>query len=150
MSELIEYVDPNLLKPDPTQPRKHFDEQKINQLANSFDSQGVIEPLEIDEKNRVRRGERRWRASLKKGLKKVPIRRKIGLSDQEWLDRQLIDDGHRKNLTPQERFWAYTTRIVNINEKANYTIDQIKKIYQDDYEALVTSPALHNHLGIFF
>jgi len=59
---------------------------------------------------------------------KVLINRKIDLSPREHLERQLIDDAHRKDLTPLERAWAYATAIININTGGNYTIPQVKRM----------------------
>jgi ParB family chromosome partitioning protein len=69
----IEFINPNLLKRDETQPRTGFDEEYIKNLANTYDVQGVIEPLEVDENNVIILGEQRWRGALLKGLKKVPM-----------------------------------------------------------------------------
>lgn len=69
------YVDLNDIKPNSAQPRKHFDEEKLNELASSIKENGVIQPL-IVRKSKVGyelvAGERRWRASRIAGLKKVP------------------------------------------------------------------------------
>lgn len=143
MSEVIEYVDPNVLKPDPYQPR-HPDwgsnevRAEIERLAQTYDAQDLINPIEVDEDNVIILGERRWRAALLKGLEKVPIRRKVKLPQKERLERQLIDDAQRRQLTPQDRVWAWATSIVNINKGENYTIDDIKKMYEDNYESLAS------------
>lgn len=142
MSVTIEYVDPNLLKPDPYQPRRpdwnsQEVREEIERLAETYDAQDVINTIEVDEDNVIILGERRWRAALLKGLEKVPIRRKVKLSQKERFERQLIDDAQRKELNPQERVWAWATAIVNINTGENYTIDDIKKMY-DDYESLLS------------
>lgn len=136
MSELIEYINPNVLKPDPNQPRKHFDEEEIEQLAKSYDTQKVINPIEVDENNFIILGERRWRAAKKKRLQKIPVRRKSGLSHRGKLERQLTDDAQRKNLNSQEKVWAYTTAIANINTEGDYTIEDIKEMYKSDYKLL--------------
>ena len=137
MEEKIEYVNPEELKPDPNQPRKYFDEGEIEQLAKTYDVQDVINPIEADENNVIILGERRWRGAIKKGLDKIPIRRKVGLSQKERYERQAIDDSMRKELTTVERFWLYTTMLANINAKANYIIDDVKSMYKDDYDSLL-------------
>lgn len=126
--EKIEYIDPKLLKPDPHQPRKEFDKEFIKNLASTYDTQGVIEPLEVDENNIIILGEQRWKGALDKGLKKVPILRKTGLTRKARLERQLIDDAHRKELNEMEKAWAYGTAIININTGKNYTIEDVKKM----------------------
>jgi len=128
MSEIL--VDPSELRPDPNQPRRVFNEEEIEALAESYKTQGIIVPVEVDENNVIILGERRWRAAEKAGVK-VPIRRKTNLTRKVRLERQLTDDAHRSDLSLQERMWAYATGVVNINENANYTIDQVKKMDKD-------------------
>jgi ParB/RepB/Spo0J family partition protein len=129
--KIIEYISPNLLKPDPNQPRQTWtdeDEEEIRNLAESYKSQGVIEPIEVDENNVIILGERRWRAAKSIGLEKIPVLRKKGLSASERFERQLIDDAHRKDLSPLDRAWAYATAIININTGKNYTVKNVKKM----------------------
>ena len=123
----IEYIDPSELKPDPHQPRKNFTDDGVSELAKSFKNQGIIYPIEVDENNVIILGERRWKAALRAGVK-VPIRRRTGLSRKEKLERQLTDDAHRSDLTPQERVWAYATGVLNINEQVNYTLEQVHQM----------------------
>ncbi len=73
MSELIEYINHNVLKPDPNHHRKNYDEEEIEQLAISYDTQKVINPIEVDENNFIILVERRWRAAKKKRLQKIPV-----------------------------------------------------------------------------
>jgi len=105
----------------------------------------------VDENNVIILGERRWRAAKKAGVK-VPIRRKINLTQKERFERQLTDDAHRKELTPQERMWAYATGVVNINEKANYTVDQAKQMDKEVLSAILQRSAgfsvLSDNIGV--
>ena len=64
------------VKPDPNNPRKEFDEEKLTALAEGIKIHGVINPIEIDENNIILDGERRWRASKMAGLTKIPFKRK--------------------------------------------------------------------------
>lgn len=71
----IIYVDLNDIKPNSAQPRQHFDEEKLNELAASIKENGVIQPLIVRKSTKgyeLVAGERRWRASRIAGLKKVP------------------------------------------------------------------------------
>ncbi|MDD5823260.1 MAG: ParB/RepB/Spo0J family partition protein [Firmicutes bacterium] len=71
----ILYVDINDIKPNSAQPRQHFDEEKLNELAASIQENGVIQPLIVRRSKtgfELVAGERRWRASRIAGLKKVP------------------------------------------------------------------------------
>lgn len=69
------YIDLNDIKPNSAQPRKHFDEEKLAELAASIKENGVIQPLIVRQSTvgyELVAGERRWRASRIAGLKKVP------------------------------------------------------------------------------
>ncbi len=71
----IIYVELNDIKPNSAQPRKHFDEEKLNELASSIKENGVIQPLLVRKSTvgyELVAGERRWRASRIAGLKMVP------------------------------------------------------------------------------
>jgi len=61
-------MDVNLIKPDPDQPRKTFNEDDIVATAFTIESQGLINPIEIDENNMIVTGEIRWRASKLAGV----------------------------------------------------------------------------------
>src|SRR4030042_4129055 len=64
------------ITPNRSQPRKHFDESKLQELAESIKEKGILEPLiarRIDQGYELIIGERRWRAAQKAGLKEVPI-----------------------------------------------------------------------------
>ncbi len=95
--------NPNDLNPDPEQPRKKFDQEKINQLSQTMKTQGVINPIEIDENNVIITGEMRWRASKKANLKKIACREVIGLSEIEKFERQTIENLHHNILTSIEK-----------------------------------------------
>lgn len=126
--ERIEYLDPSEVKPDPNQPRQTWteeDRKEIESMVESLKEHGVIEPIEVDENNRIILGERRWKACKIAGVK-VPVRRKTGLKQQERFERQIIADSQRKELSPMDRAWAFTTAIVNINTGKSYTVKEIK------------------------
>ena len=131
---MVEYIDPKLLKPDPHQPRNRFNEDDLKQLAQTFDAQDVINPIEVDENNFIILGERRWQAAKLKGLTKIPIRRKTDLTKKTRLERQLIDDAQRKSLVAQERVWAYATGVINANFNTDYIIEDIKQRYKKNYQ----------------
>jgi len=139
LSEVIEYISPKLLKPDPHQPRKDFDEEFIKNLANTYSEQGIIEPIEVDEDNLIIRGEQRWRGAILKKLPEVRVLRKSGLTRKARLERQLIEDANRKELNVMERAWAYGTAIVNINTGENYTIEDVKEMKRELLQKLVAT-----------
>lgn len=103
ISDKIEFLSPNSLIPDPNQPRKTFDEETIEPLAQTITSQGIIAPIEIDEKNMIVTGEMRWRAAQKVGVPTIPCRRIYDLTSDSRLERQLVENLHRKDLDYNER-----------------------------------------------
>lgn len=106
MSKLkIETVkrNPNDLKQDPNQPRKKFDQDSINHLAQTMKSQGVINPIEIDENDVIVTGEMRWRASKKARLTDIECKQITGLSEIDRFERQTVENLHHNVLTSKEK-----------------------------------------------
>ena len=103
VSDKVEFLPTGSLKPDPNQPRKEFDAEAIEALAQTILTQGIIAPIEIDEKSMIITGELRWRASKKAGVPTIPCRRIYEISKDERLERQLIENMHRKDLDYNER-----------------------------------------------
>ena len=101
---LIEEVSPG-----ETQPRKDFNDLKLKELENSIRENGVIQPIVVQKKGggyEIICGERRWRASRKAGLRKIPaIIREA--SDTQSLQMALIENIHRQDLNPIEEAEAY-------------------------------------------
>lgn len=95
--------------PDRSQPRRHFDETRILELANSIRSKGVIQPVLVrrdGDKYRLIAGERRWRAAQKAGLHKVPVVIRDA-DDAEALEVAIIENIQRADLSPVEEALAY-------------------------------------------
>jgi len=103
ISNKIVEVPIDLLKRDYKQPRKTFAEESIESMAKTIKVHGTINPIEVDGKNVVITGEIRWRAAKLAGMKKVPIRRIKNITLHERLERQLIENLHRIELTSVER-----------------------------------------------
>lgn len=103
VSDKVEFLPTNSLKPDSNQPRKEFDAEVIENLAQTVLTQGIISPIEIDESDVIITGELRWRASKKAGVPTIPCRRIYEISKDERLERQLIENIHRKDLGHRER-----------------------------------------------
>ena len=105
----IQYIRISYVEQDRQQPRKIFDEEKIDELAASIKKYGVIEPIVVQKMDgyyKIIAGERRWRASCKAGLKEVPvIIRDIG--EKEAAEISLVENLHREDLTPIEEAVAY-------------------------------------------
>jgi ParB/RepB/Spo0J family partition protein len=103
ISEKVEFLAPASLKPDRNQPRKTFDQEVIGSMAQTILTQGVIAPIEIDENSVVVTGEIRWRASQKAKVLTIPVRRIYDLKPDERLERQLVENLHRKDIPYAER-----------------------------------------------
>jgi ParB family chromosome partitioning protein len=91
------------------QPRRSFDEIKIDELASSIRNQGIIQPLVVRPKGdqfELIAGERRWRAAMKAGLRKVPIVVRTA-TDHEALQLALIENLQREDLNPIEEANGY-------------------------------------------
>ncbi|MFA5777342.1 MAG: ParB/RepB/Spo0J family partition protein [Parcubacteria group bacterium] len=102
-------VDINQIIPNPQQPRLHFNEEKINELSASIKEHGIIQPLIVTQsgaKFELVAGERRFEASKKAGLTKVPvIVREAG--EKEKLELAITENVQRHDLDPVEEGKAY-------------------------------------------
>jgi ParB family chromosome partitioning protein len=99
------------LKPNRFQPRTHFDEDAIEELAASIRSQGVVQPLVVspdtDGTYFIIAGERRWRASRRAGLEQVPVVVRQVADDRELLELALVENLQRSDLNALEEAEAY-------------------------------------------
>lgn len=100
------------LRPNRFQPRTHFDETAIEELAESIRAQGVIQPLVVardlqGEGYVIVAGERRWRASRRAGLENVPVVIREVANDRELLELALVENLQRSDLNPLEEAEAY-------------------------------------------
>ena len=100
----IDYIDINDIKPNSNQPRKTFDEDKLNELAASIEEHGLIQPLVLRKAEKgyeIVAGERRWRAARKIGIREIPcIVRE--LTDEENMLLAIIENMQREDLNPIE------------------------------------------------
>jgi ParB family transcriptional regulator, chromosome partitioning protein len=102
-------VDTDLLKPNPYQPRTTMDHARIDELARSIRANGVIQPIVVRKAEtgyEIVAGERRWRASQRAGLLKVPIVVR-DTPDDQLLAAALIENIQREDLNPMEEALAY-------------------------------------------
>ena len=103
----------DLIQPNKEQPRKTFDEEKINELAESIKNYGVLQPLLVQRNDsfyEIIAGERRWRAAKAAGLKEVPAVLKE-YSKQEAMEISLIENVQRADLNPIEEALGYRQLI---------------------------------------
>lgn len=109
-----QFVDIDLIEPSPYQPRTHFREEALAELAQSIQVSGIIQPLvlrRVGARYQLLAGERRWRAAQRAGLSRVPavIR---DVSDEAALEITLVENIQREDLNPIEEARAYE-RLMN-------------------------------------
>ena len=117
------YIDINDIRPNSAQPRMNFDETKLNELASSIKTNGVIQPLIVRESSKgyeLVAGERRWRASRIAGLKSVPciIR---NFDDKQNAIVAIIENMQREDLDPIEEAMG----LKSMTEKYGFTQEQV-------------------------
>lgn len=99
----------NDVEPNSNQPRKIFDQEKLEALAESIKDHGVVQPIivrKVDSRYIIIAGERRWRASKLAGLKTIPVIIK-DISSKEVMEIALIENIQREDLNPVEEAEAY-------------------------------------------
>jgi ParB family transcriptional regulator, chromosome partitioning protein len=108
---------------DPHQPRRHFDEEALAELADSIKTHGVIQPIIVIRKDagyQIVAGERRYRAAITAGLKSIPALIR-SLTDQHKLELSLIENIQRRDLSVIETATAY----VKLRDQFNLTNEEI-------------------------
>ncbi|HSB06338.1 MAG TPA: ParB/RepB/Spo0J family partition protein [Thermodesulfobacteriota bacterium] len=108
-SKTLLYCGIEEIRPSRSQPRKHFDESKLQELADSIKEKGILEPLIVRKAAdgyEIVVGERRWRAAQKAGLGEVPVLVKA-FGDREALEVSLIENLQRDDLNPLEEAEAF-------------------------------------------
>jgi ParB family chromosome partitioning protein len=116
-SEELREIDINRILPNAQQPRKNFDENGLNELADSIRAHGVIQPIVVqplpDSFFQIIAGERRWRASQRAGLLRMPaVIREVGTESS--LEIALIENLQREDLNPIEEAQAFEKLIVDL------------------------------------
>lgn len=109
--------------PNPNQPRVHFDEESLNDLAASIRELGVLQPILVRPAGtgyELLAGERRWRAARRAGLSVVPAVVRV-TDDLGSVERALVENLHRQDLTPLEEAAAYQQLI----EDFEFTHEQV-------------------------
>ncbi len=100
----IAYIPISDISPNPDQPRKDFDEESLNELAQSIKEHGIITPITVNKKGNkytIIAGERRYRASKIAGLKEIPAYIRI-VTLEETMEMSLIENIQREDLNPME------------------------------------------------
>jgi len=120
----LRHLPLDLLHPSPNNPRKHFADGELDELAQSIRDKGLLQPLVVrsrpDGEYEIVAGERRWRAAQRAGLHEVPVLIRE-LSDGEALEIALIENIQRTDLNPLEEARAYSLLI----DRFAYTQQQL-------------------------
>jgi len=117
------------IEPNRKQPRRSFDEDKLNELAESIKQHGVIEPLVVQKREgyyEIIAGERRWRASKLAGIKEVPVVIK-DYTEEEIVEIALIENIQREDLNPIEEANAYKRLIDEFGLKQEELATKVSK-----------------------
>ena len=104
-SSNLNEVDINLIDPNPNQPRREFDQDALQELANSIRELGIIQPITLrkvdGDRYQIIAGERRWRASQIAGLQKIPAYI-VSVEDQGVMEMALVENIQREDLNAIE------------------------------------------------
>jgi ParB family chromosome partitioning protein len=124
VSERVLSLDTGLIKPNPQQPRRYFDEERLAELAASIREHGLLQPLIVSEAENggymIIAGERRWRAAQSIGLPQVACLIR-SLEEQHLRELSLIENIQREDLQPLEEAQAYRDLL----DQYNYTQEQL-------------------------
>jgi len=119
----------NDVEPNRDQPRKHFEEDALLELADSIKQFGVLQPLIVQKRKdyyEIIAGERRWRAAKLAGVKEVPVIVKE-YTEQEILEISLIENIQRENLNPIEEAMAFKKLINEFQLKQDEVAERVSK-----------------------
>ena len=117
------------LSPNPFQPRSDFDQEKLDELAQSIKEHGIIQPIvvrHVEGKYQIVAGERRWRAAQIAGLEKVPVVVKE-MDDASMMQMTLIENVQREDLNPMEEALAYKRLMEEFELKQDEVASRVGK-----------------------
>jgi len=139
------------IRPHRAQPRKHFDESKLLELAETIKEKGILDPLmvrRVEDGYELIAGERRWRAAQKAGLKEVPVIVREA-DDREVLELSLIENLQREDLNPLEEAEGFRELIEKFNvshEEVSKRVGKDRTTITNALRLLKLSPEIQNHL----
>ena len=117
------------VEPNREQPRKNFDEDSLQELAESLKQFGMLQPILVQNRGdyyEIIAGERRWRAAKIAGLKEVPVIVRE-LTDQEIVEISLIEKIQREDLNPIEEAQAYKRLLTEFHLKQDEVAERVSK-----------------------
>lgn len=118
------------VEPNREQPRKNFDEDALQELADSIKQFGLLQPILVQDRKthyEIIAGERRWRAAKLAGLKEVPVIIR-DYTEQEIVEISLIENIQREDLNPIEEAQAYKKLLTEFNLKQDEVAERVSKI----------------------
>lgn len=137
------HISIDSIVPNRLQPRKHFDDDALEDLCNSIRVHGVIQPIVVcplpNGRYEIIAGERRWRASRKAGLTEVPVVFKDA-DDEAMLELAIIENIQRQDLNPVEEATAYQELI----KQFGYSQEQVAEKMGKSRSAIANSLRLLN------
>ncbi len=128
-SEAETIVKITKVEPNREQPRKHFDEDALQELADSIKQFGLLQPILVQDRDdyyEIIAGERRWRAAKLAGLKEVPVIIR-NYTNQEIVEISLIENIQREDLNPIEEALAYKRLLEEFNLKQDEVAERVSK-----------------------
>ncbi len=123
----IQEIDVDLIIQNPDQPRKNFNQEKLDELIKSIEANGILQPIVVrrkGEKYELVFGERRYRAALQLGYVKIPVIIKENIDDKKGLLMALIENIQRDDLNPLEEANSYDELL----KTYNMTQEELSKI----------------------
>ncbi len=123
------FVKITMVEPNREQPRKNFDEDALQELADSIKQFGLLQPILVQDRKdhyEIIAGERRWRAAKIAGLKEVPVIIK-NYTEQEIVEIALIENIQREDLNPIEEAQAYKKLLTEFNLKQDEVAERVSK-----------------------
>ena len=123
------YVKITKVEPNREQPRKNFDEDALQELADAIKQYGIVEPLIVQDRKthyEIIAGERRWRAAKLAGLKEVPVIVR-NYTEQEIVEISLIENIQREDLNPIEEAQAYKRLLTEFHLKQDEVAERVSK-----------------------
>ncbi len=152
LSSMVAMIEISKIHPNPNQPRREFERQALNELAESIKVHGIIQPVTLkqdgDDSFLIISGERRYRASQIAGLKELPAYIRIA-NDQEVMEMALIENIQREDLNPLEIAITYSRLMKEFeltHEKMADRVGKKRSTISNFLRLLELPPTLQNAL----
>lgn len=147
----IQYVDPREVRPNPWQPRRQMDAERLDDLAQSIKEKGVLQPVlvrRVDDRFEIIAGERRVRAAVQAGLERIPVL-VSEMADEGSLEAALIENVQREDLGAMEEAHAYQRLVKEFGltqETVARRVGKSRVAVANALRLLKLSPEIQSHL----